>query len=386
MGDYESKSRRKPLKFWGWGYQDEHLTEAENELIVSSVNAFVPGGAVELAPPTVEEFDLPDSRLRLPAALEPIISTSPYDRLVHSYGKSYPDLARMFMREVPHSPDCVAFPRTEQDITDIFDYALDQDLAVIPFGGGTSVCGGVEADVGEDYMGTVCLDMENFNRILEVDKTSRRARIQAGILGPDMEAGLKPHGLTLRHYPQSFPFVTLGGMIATRAGGHFATLYTHIDDLVESTRLLTPSGVIETRALPGSGAGPSADRMIIGSEGTLGVITEATMRLHHRPQWRATASITFDDMIAGAEAVRHISQAGLYPSNCRLLDEAEVAINNIASKPCAVLVLGFESADHPVNHWIDRAVEIACENRGQLAAQRIRPAPSRPEPTSSTGC
>lgn len=367
MSDHESKSRRKPLRFWGWGYQDEHLTDEENQLVESAVNAFAPGGAVELTPPTVAEFDLPDSRVRAPATLEPIISTSPYDRLVHSYGKSYPDLARMFMREVPNAPDCVAFPRTEQDITDIFDYAQDKDLAIIPFGGGTSVCGGVEADVGDDYRGTICLDMENFNRILEVDKTSRRARIQAGILGPDMEAGLKPHGLTLRHYPQSFPFVTLGGMIATRAGGHFATLYTHIDDLVESTRLLTPSGVIETRALPGSGAGPSADRMIIGSEGTLGVITEATMRLHHRPQWRATASITFDDMFAGAEAVRHISQAGLYPSNCRLLDEAEVAINNIASKPCALLVLGFESADHPVNHWIDRAVEIACENGGQLA-------------------
>jgi alkyldihydroxyacetonephosphate synthase len=156
----------------------------------------------------------------------------------------------MFMREVSNAPDGVAFPRTEQDIQNIYNYAADNNLAVIPFGGGTSVCGGVEADVGSDYRGTITVDLENFNRILDVDTTSRRARIQAGILGPDLETGLKPYGLSLRHYPQSFPFVTLGGMVATRAGGHFATLYTHIDDLVESTRLITPSGVIETRALP----------------------------------------------------------------------------------------------------------------------------------------
>ena len=367
MRQYETKSTRRPLRFWGWGYADEHLTEEENALVESTVSAFVPEGAVELEPPGVDEFDLPESRVKIPASLEPILSNLPYDRLVHTYGKSYADIARMFLRKVENAPDCVAFPRNEQDIVDLFDYCQAQGLAVIPFGGGTGVCGGTEADVGQGYRGSISLDMENFNRILEVDATSRRARIQAGILGPDMEAGLKPHGLTLRHYPQSFPFVTLGGMIATRAGGHFASLYTHIDDLVESTRLLTPAGVIETRALPGSGAGPSADRLIIGSEGSLGVITEATMRLQKRPQWRATTSIRFADMLQGAEAVRHIAQAGLYPSNCRLLDEAEVAINKVASERCAVLVLGFESADHPVEPWIDRAVNIARENGGRLA-------------------
>ncbi len=368
MRHHETKSMRRPLRFWGWGYQDENLTGEENTLVESTVSAFVPAGAVELAPPTVDEFDLPASRVKIPAALAPILSDLPYDRLVHTYGKSYADIARMFLRDVQNAPDCVAFPRSEQDIVDLFDYCQAQGLALIPFGGGTGVCGGTEADVGEAYRGAISLDMENFNRILEVDETSRRARIQAGILGPEMEAGLKPHGLTLRHYPQSFPFVTLGGMIATRAGGHFASLYTHIDDLVESTRLLTPAGVIETRALPGSGAGPSADRMVIGSEGSLGVITEATMRLQKRPQWRATAAVRFADMLQGAEAVRHISQAGLYPSNCRLLDEAEVAINQVAPGRCAVLILGFESADHPVNPWIDRAVDIARENGGQLAA------------------
>ena len=371
MNGYQTKSRRKPLRFWGWGYEHEQLSAEENAFIEATVKGFMPDGTPEIAPPTIDEFNLPDSRLTVPDSLAPLISTSAYDRLVHCYGKSFADIARMFLREAPHAPDGVAFPETEQDIIELFDYAQDNNLAVIPFGGGTSVCGGVEADVGRDYDGTLSLDLENFNQILEIDPVSRRARIQAGILGPDLEKRLKEHGLTLRHYPQSFPFSTLGGWIATRAGGHFATLYTHIDDLVESTRTLTPTGAIETRALPGSGAGPSADRMIIGSEGTLGVITEATMRLQKRPQWRATASIAFDNMLQGANAVRHIAQAGLYPSNCRLLDEAEVAINRVAETRCAILVLGFESADHPVDHWINRAVEIARENGGQLSGEAV---------------
>ena len=141
----------------------------------------------------------------------------------------------------------------------------------------------METSVGEDYRGVISLDLRNLNKILEIDKESRAARIQAGILGPDLESSLKEHNLTMRHYPQSFELSTLGGWIATRSGGHFATLYTHIDDFVESTRMVTPSGIIESRRLPGSGAGPSPDRLAIGSEGILGVITEAWMRLQDRP-------------------------------------------------------------------------------------------------------
>jgi len=370
MSGMKSKSYRKQLLFWGWGYADDKLSDEENLLIEGIVNTLIPEGTIELTPPQIDEFELPISRLKsLPNVLNEIISTTVYDRLVHCYGKSYPDMARMYLRQVPNAPDGVAFPRNEQDITAIYDYAARNNVAVIPFGGGTSVCGGVEADVGQHYQATLTVDMENFNQILEVDQTGLRARIQAGIRGPDMEATLKEHGLTLRHYPQSFPFVTLGGMLATRAGGHFATVYTHIEDMVEATRIVTPSGVIETRDLPGSGAGPSADRLICGSEGSLGIITEATMRLQHRPKWRATASITFDSFLQGAEAVRLISQSGLFPANCRLLDEQEVAVNRVADKPCALLVLGFESASHEVNHWMDLASEIALDNGGELQGE-----------------
>ena len=143
----------------------------------------------------------------------------------------------MFLHQVNNPPDWVAFPLNEQDISDLLAYAGEHRMAVIPFGGGTSVCGGVEADVGGDYRGTISLDMQHFNQVLEIDSISRAARVQGGILGPDLEQQLKTQGYTLRHFPQSFRFSTLGGWIATRAGGHFASVYTHIDDFVESIRL-----------------------------------------------------------------------------------------------------------------------------------------------------
>ena len=156
--------------------------------------------------------------------------------------------------------------------------------------------------------------MTRMDRVVEIDRTSRAARIQAGALGPVLEDQLRPHGLTLRHYPQSFEFSTLGGWLATRAGGHFATVYTHIDDLCESMRVVTPVGAAESRRLPGSGAGPSPDRLFLGSEGTLGVITEAWMRLQDRPRWKTSAGRRVPRPgHSGAEAVRALAQSGLFP-------------------------------------------------------------------------
>jgi alkyldihydroxyacetonephosphate synthase len=188
------------------------------------------------------------------------------------------------------------------------------------------------------------------------------------MLGPALERALKPHGLTLRHFPQSFEFSTVGGWIATRSGGHFATLYTHIDDFVESLRSVIPTGVMESRRLPGSGAGPSPDRLMIGSEGALGVITEAWLRLQDRPTFRAGAALAFDDFPTGARAVRAVAQAGLYPSNLRLVDASECLVNGVNDGSHALLVLAFESADHPVDAWQARALEAARDHGGRLLA------------------
>jgi alkyldihydroxyacetonephosphate synthase len=206
--------------------------------------------------------------------------------------------------------------------------------------------------------------MRALDRILEVDPVSRAALIQAGATGPRLEEQLHEHGLTLRHFPQSFEYSTLGGWVATRAGGHFATLYTHIDDLVESVRAITPRGTWESRRLPGSGAGPSPDRALIGSEGILGVIAEAWVRVRPRPEFKTSCAVEFDDFLAGARAVREISQSGLYPSNCRLLDALEVATTGAGSGEKHLLVLGFESAHLPVDEPMRLALDIAQSNGG----------------------
>ncbi len=211
--------------------------------------------------------------------------------------------------------------------------------------------------------------------MLEVDETSRAARIQAGATGPGLEAQLREQGLTLRHFPQSFEFSTLGGWVATRAGGHFATLYTHIDDLVESVRALTPSGPWESRRLPGSGAGPSPDRLLLGSEGILGVITEAWVRVRERPRWKLSVGVEFDSFAAGAEAVRELSQSGLDPSNCRLLDPAEAALTHAGPPGRSLLVLGFESAHHPVDGPMEVALEVARDHGGAPGEVTGRSAP-----------
>ena len=220
----------------------------------------------------------------------------------------------------PTSSPC---PPTGREVAAVLDWASGAKVAIIPFGGGSSVVGGVEPAFGDAFAGAVSLDLRRLDRVLEVDATSRAARIQAGIRGPAIESALKPHGFAIRHYPQSFEYSTLGGWIATRSGGHFATLSTHIDDFVESLRTVTPAGVLESRRLPGSGAGPSPDRLMIGSEGALGVITEAWMRLQGRPRFRADAVFGFPDFFAAARAVRAVAQAGLYPSNLRVIDNDE---------------------------------------------------------------
>ncbi len=311
------------------------------------------------------DIDLRVPRVTAPGAIARLLDDAPYERLLHTYGKSYPETVRAYSRDFGNAPDLVAFPASEADVTAVLDWASEARVAVVPFGGGSSVVGGVEPAVGDRYAGTLSLDLRHLDRVLEVDETSRAGRIQAGIRGPAIEAALRPHGLAIRHYPQSFEFSTLGGWIATRSGGHFATLYTHIDDFVESIRTVTPAGVMESRRLPGSGAGPSPDRLIIGSEGALGVITEAWMRLQGRPRFKDGAVFGFPDLFAAAGAVRTIGQAGLYPSNLRVIDNDEAGNYGVNDYEETLLMLGFESADHPVGPWMARAVELIGDHGGR---------------------
>jgi alkyldihydroxyacetonephosphate synthase len=352
---------------WWWGCEDAGPTPEQQGAIAQLLAArFGLGELTITPPPRLEDIRLPAPRLTPPPAVAAFASTAARERAAHTYGRSFRDVVRALRRDFAHPPDFVAFPRSEDEVAAVLEWASGARVAVVPFGGGSSVVGGVETDVGAGYAGVVSLDLGRLDRVLEVDRTSRAARIQAGVFGPALEDQLRPHGLTLRHFPQSFEFSSLGGWIATRSGGHYATLYTHIDDFVESLRVLTPAGPVETRRLPGSGAGPSPDRLFIGSEGILGVITEAWMRLQDRPTFRAAASVTFADFARGAEAARAIAQAGLYPSNCRLLDPGEAETAGAGTGEEAVLLLAFESADHALDAWMERALALAAAHGGRV--------------------
>ena len=362
----------RELSFWGWGWADK-FPKREGRLALGAMASALLGGAdLDVAdPPELGDIELPKPRRTAPETLARLCDSTPAQRVSHTYGKAYIDILRGFRGDFSAAPDFVARPESEDDVTAVLDFCGENDLAVIPFGGGTSVVRGVEPAVGERFAGAVSLDLRSLCRVLEVDDVSRAARIQAGATGPVLERQLSQRGFTLRHFPQSFEFSTLGGWLATRAGGHFATVYTHIDDLTESIRMLTPRGVWESRRLPGSGAGPSPDRMVLGSEGALGVITEAWMRVFSRPRYRAGASVRFSEFPAAVRATREIAQSGLFPTNCRLLDPNEARFHRVAGDGSTVLLLGFESADHALGPWIERALAIASGLGGTSSGPKL---------------
>jgi len=354
------------LKHFGWGREGEGLTAEEEKAAIERYHRlFGVEHFAEIAPPALPEIELRPPRITPPPTLTPHCSIERYDRAAHTYGKSFADYARALTGNYDNAPDVVAYPRNEAEVRAVVDWAGSAQAALIPFGAGSSVVGGVEPKIdGTSCHAAISLDLRHLDRVVEIDRTSRAARIEAGVFGPALEEQLRPHGLTLRHFPQSFEYSTLGGWIATRSGGHFASLYTHIDEFVESLRIITPRGVVETRRLPGSGAGPSPDRLFIGSEGILGVITEAWMRLQDRPRFRAGGAIRFADFFLAARAVRAIAQAGLYPANCRILDPQEAQNTGAGDGTAAILVLAFESADHPLDAWIGRALECCADHGG----------------------
>jgi len=346
---------------WGWGGPDDEPRPAGLAALGPHVQATT-GVAVQVPERPRPLAELPSSRRRaaLPPALRPLVSVDPVDRARHGLGRSYRDLVRGVRGQVPHPADLVLRPRSEADVAAALDWATSTGVPLVPFGGGTSVVGGVEP-VGLDA--PVSLDLGHLSGLLEVDTASRAVRLAAGTTGPAAEAALREHGLTLRFYPQSFERSTVGGWVATRAAGHFSTGATHVDDLVESVRALTPVGVWESRRLPGSGAGPSPDRALLGSEGTLGVITQAWLRAQPRPTVRWAATLAAPDLTTGAVAVRALVQAGLRPATCRLVDAGESTLPGLLATGEAALVLGLESLGTPVDTDAQQALEL-CRDAG----------------------
>jgi alkyldihydroxyacetonephosphate synthase len=263
---------------------------------------------------------LPEPR-PLPEALHEEASTDRLDRIRHAAGKSYPDLLRIRSGDASGAPDGVLYPESHDEVARLLAVCASEGVAVVPFGGGTSVVGGVEALRGP-FEAVVAMDLERLDS-LTTDRTSLMGVFGAGLRGPHAETRLAARGLTLGHFPQSFEFATIGGYAATRSAGQASTGYGRFDKLVLGLRAATPAGEVVVEPFPGTAAGPSLRELFVGSEGAFGVITEVTLALRPFPEERRYEGWSFKSFSDGIEAFRVLAQAHAAPDVARLSDEDE---------------------------------------------------------------
>ena len=325
------------MKWWGWGDRAKRFQiEGHPDLAEFLKTRLETTLEQEFPPVSLESILLAPSRLDRAQVdgLERIlgesgISRDKLSRLEHAMGKSYRDVVRSRKGEVSCPPDAVLYPSGEEEIGKILEWASEHEVAVVPFGGGTSVVGGVEALGAEHHRAVISLDLCRLSRILHVDERSRTVRAQAGIRGPSLEEGLSGRGFTLGHFPQSFEYSTLGGWVATRSAGQQSTLYGKIEHMVQSLRMIHPGGTLETLSVPARAAGPDWNQIVTGSEGILGVITEVTLKLWPAPVRRRIGAFFFRDFREGAEASRKFLQNGLVPATLRVSDPEETQFGMI---------------------------------------------------------
>ncbi len=325
------------MRWWGWGFADRSVPLESRPTLHAFLRRTLELTDTEPFPvPDPRSIRLPPSRLG-PSALadfqkvvgEDGLGMTDFDRLTHALGKSYRDLVRLRLGQVSTAPDLVLFPEADEDVRRILELCGDGDIAVVPFGGGTSVVGGVEvADASRSH---VTVDLRRMRRVLGIDAVSLTATAQAGVRGPLLEEDLQAHRLTTGHFPQSFEFSTLGGWIAARATGAMSNRYGKIEDLVAGVRLIAPAGVYDLRARPRHAMGSDLLGLAVGSEGTLGVITQATIRVHRTPEARAFESFLFKSFPDGLEALRAMAQDGVPPDMAYLMDEDETRVNVAAA-------------------------------------------------------
>jgi alkyldihydroxyacetonephosphate synthase len=320
------------MRWWGWG-EDGHdvaLPPAAETLLGAELGADT---AARRPPVGLDQVTLPDSRLPAPARERLVAAVGAEhvrdgreDRIGHAVGRSYPDLVRIRSGDASSAPDAVVRPDSAEQVAAVLAACVEHRVAVIPFGGGTSVVGGVEP-VRDGMDAAVSLDLARLSSKVEVDRTSLTARLDAGLFGPEAERRLATEGVTLGHFPQSFEYSTVGGWVATRSAGQASTGYGRIDELVEAVRCITPAGEIGTRAVPASAAGPSTRELLVGSEGVLGVICEATVRVRPAPAFRRYEGWSFASFAEGCDAFRVMEQAEASADVNRLSDEAETGLS-----------------------------------------------------------
>ena len=331
------------MKWWGWGHEHVSFTHEDKPELAPFIRKWLD---VDIERPTtrpmpfedveVAEPNLPDDlRAELEEAVGEV-STEPLDRVVHARGKCLRDLVRHRSGDVGRVPDAVVRPGSEPEVEALVGAALKFDCVLIPFGGGTNISGSLESPE-DDGRPVVSVDMERMSRVLEIDEASGLARVQAGVLGPDLEEQLGARGWTAGHFPDSFAHSTLGGWIATRSSGMQSDKYGDIVDLTRAVRVATPAGLLVTRPVPAASTGPDVRQMVLGSEGRLGIITEATIHVHRIPAQRVILGYLFPDWPRALSAMREIAAGDTAPSVTRVSDAPETKFSFATKKtPTAV--------------------------------------------------
>jgi alkyldihydroxyacetonephosphate synthase len=325
----------RAMKWWGWGAPDVSFShEGKPELApfierVLDLDVRRPG----TGPVAFEDLEIPPSVLpvgleaRLEEAVGPgKVSTDDHDRVVHGRGKSLTDLIRQRRGDLGRLPDVVVRPANEEEAAAVVRAALEEDAVVIPFGGGSCISGSLEPEADEPRP-VISIDMARLDRVLAIDATSQLARVQAGVFGPDLERQLNAQGWTCGHFPDSFTYSTLGGWIATRSSGMQSDRYGDVAEFTRGLRVVTPSGVLVVRPVPSTSTGPSVREMVLGSEGRLGVITEATIQVRRLPPERKILGYLFPTWPAGVAAMRDIAASEASPSVTRVSDAPETAFS-----------------------------------------------------------
>jgi alkyldihydroxyacetonephosphate synthase len=321
---------RKELRWNGWGWRDfENPLEGREEAWVWMADQL--GMPTLMATPgkRFEDLSPPPNQLT-PSALHDIaaivgetqLRTDNFERAFHARGQSYKDLLALRDGDLGSAPDAIVYPRSADEILRLMELAAQAGFSIVPFGGGSSVVGGVTPDK-TDQRPVITLDLTEMDDLLQVDETSGTATAQAGIYGPQLEHALQVQGVTLGHYPQSFEFSTLGGWIAARGAGQQSNRYGKAEEWLVSARVATPSGLWSTESFPASAAGPNLNQMVSGSEGAFGVVVDATFRVRKTPDEQEFRGYMFPTFEAGAEAIRQINQADVPSAMLRLSDSDE---------------------------------------------------------------
>jgi len=332
LSDFAAGARRD-TKWWGWGESGRlpHLDATALALLRDELGALEPAGR----PARAEDVRLPPPE-KLPASIADAagpehVLEGAEDRLRHAVGKGYADLVRVRSGRLEHAPDAVVVPPDRRRLRMVLEACARDGVAVVPFGGGTSVVGGVEPLRGE-HRALISLDLALLQTV-ELDRTSMTARLGAGLRGPEAEGQLGTLGATLGHYPQSFEYATVGGFAATRSAGQASSGYGRFDELVTAVEMVAPAGDLRTLETPHTAAGPSLRELVLGSEGVLGVIPEVTVRVRPSPEAERYEAWIAESWGAGAEIVRELAQAELLPDVIRLSDEEETRISLLLSGP-----------------------------------------------------